>query len=56
MLSAMREEVLNTIISAIPVGRLGLPQDVAEAVAFLASPASSFITGSNLDVNGGQYM
>lgn len=52
----MREEVLNTIISAIPVGRLGLPQDVAEAVAFLASPASSFITGSNLDVNGGQYM
>ncbi len=40
MLSAMREDVLNTIISAIPVGRLGLPQDVAEAVAFLASPAA----------------
>ncbi len=42
----MREDVLNTIISAIPVGRLDLPQDVAEAVAFLASSASDFITGA----------
>lgn len=56
MLASVREDVMKGIIDAIPVGRLGSPQDIAEAVAFLASPASGFITGTNLDVNGGQYM
>ncbi len=56
MISQMREDVLNGIISGIPVGRLGQPQDIAEAVAFLASPTTSFITGANIDINGGQYM
>lgn len=56
MISQMREEVLTSIISGIPVGRLGQPQDIAEAVAFLASPTASFITGANIDINGGQYM
>jgi acetoacetyl-CoA reductase len=56
MLAAMKEDVLNSIIANIPVGRLGKPEEVAEAVAFLTMPESGFITGANLDVNGGQYM
>ncbi|WP_298626324.1 acetoacetyl-CoA reductase [uncultured Legionella sp.] len=56
MLAGVKEEVLNSIIANIPVGRLGYPKEVADAVAFLASPDSGFITGANLDVNGGQYM
>lgn len=56
MLAGVRDDVLKSIIDGIPVGRLGLPQDIAEAVSFLASPNASFITGANLDVNGGQYM
>lgn len=56
MLAGLKEDVLNGIIAHIPVGRLGYPKEVADAVAFLASPDSGFITGANLDVNGGQYM
>ena len=56
MISKMRDEVLKNIIAAIPVQRLGQPQDIADAVAYLASPATSFITGANIDINGGQYM
>lgn len=56
MLRSMKEEILNKIIADIPVGRLGKPQEIAEAVSFLAGQNSGFITGSNLDINGGQYM
>ncbi len=56
MLHGVKEEVLKSIIAQIPLGRLGTPDDVAVAVEFLASPEASFITGANLDVNGGQYM
>lgn len=56
MLTAMREDVLSSIVAQIPVGRLGYPREIADAVAFLVSEDSGFITGANLDVNGGQYM
>ena len=56
MLTSLKEEILKSIISCIPVGRLGQPKEIADAVAFLVSSDSGFITGANLDINGGQYM
>ncbi len=50
------EERRREIIASIPLGRLGRPEDVAEAVLFLASNESSFITGEILDINGGALM
>ncbi len=46
----------ETLAAQIPLGRLGLPEDVAAAVCFLASPAAGWITGETLHVNGGMYM
>ena len=56
MLGGVNEEVLQSIIAKIPVGRLGRPEEIAHAVAFLAAVESGFVTGANLDINGGQYM
>ena len=50
------EEKRRQIINAIPMKRLGKPEDVAEAVVFFASEAANFITGQILDVNGGYFM
>ena len=56
MVAAVPAEAMKSIISVIPVGRLGSPEDIARAVAFLASDEAGFITGATLSVNGGQYM
>jgi 3-oxoacyl-[acyl-carrier protein] reductase len=56
MTRALSTEQLDALISHIPLGRLGLAQEVAYAVAFLASPQAAYITGATLHVNGGMYM
>jgi 3-oxoacyl-[acyl-carrier protein] reductase len=53
MTAALDETARNAIISQIPLGRIGTPQGVAEAVAFLAGDSASFITGAVLAVDGG---
>ncbi|MDD3757243.1 MAG: 3-oxoacyl-ACP reductase FabG [Advenella sp.] len=56
MTRALGESQTTALLSQIPLGRLGQPEDVANAVAFLASPAAAYITGTTLHVNGGMYM
>jgi len=56
MTRSLSAEQLKSLADQIPLGRLGRPEDIAVAVAFLASPAAGYITGSTLHVNGGMYM
>lgn len=56
MTRALGEAQREKLVERIPLGRLGLPEDVAHAVTFLASPAAGYITGATLHVNGGMYM
>ena len=56
MVMAVPEEVRAKIVAEIPTGRLGKPEEIAFAVAFLVDEQASWITGSNLDINGGQHM
>ena len=56
MVMAVPENIREQIVAQIPVGRLGCIEEVAEAVSFLLSDKSSFVTGSNLSINGGQHM
>lgn len=56
MTKALTEQQIAGLLGQIPLGRFGLPQDIAAAAAFLASPQASYITGTTLHVNGGMYM
>jgi 3-oxoacyl-[acyl-carrier protein] reductase len=56
MTQAMPEAQRNALLARIPLGRLGTPDDVANAVLFLAGPRAAYITGATLHVNGGMLM
>jgi 3-oxoacyl-[acyl-carrier protein] reductase len=56
MTSVLKDEVKDAFINRIPLARFGEPKEVAEAVAFLLSDHSSYITGETLKVNGGMFM
>lgn len=56
MTAGLKEEWKAKLLENVPVGRLGTPAEIADAVLFLASPSSAYITGQTLHVNGGMYM
>jgi len=56
MTAAMREDVREAIVAGVPMRRMGRPEEIADAVAFLAAEQSGYITGANLPVNGGLFM
>ena len=56
MVMAVPEDVRAKIEAQIPLGRLGKPEEIAHAVAFLAGEETGWMTGANLAINGGQYM
>ena len=56
MTKGLTDTQRQALLGRIPLGRLGTPEDIASAVAFLASPQAAYITGATLHVNGGMYM
>jgi len=56
MTDSLPEAQKTALLTQIPLGRLGAPEEIADAVAFLASPQAGYITGTELHVNGGMFM
>lgn len=56
MTKPLGDEILNDYVSEVPIGRMGLPEDIANVVKFLISDAASYITGQVIAVNGGYYI
>ena len=56
MTKDLDDQQRSTLLSSIPLARLGTPEDVAAAVGFLASPGAAYVTGSTIHVNGGMYL
>ena len=56
MTAVLPEKVVESLKAGIPMGRLGDPEDIAKAVAFLVSDEAAYITGQTLHVNGGMFM
>lgn len=56
MTRSLTEKQQQLLLQQVPLGRLGRPEEIASAVAFIASPGAAYITGSTLHVNGGMYM
>jgi len=56
MTRALPQAQRDALLAQIPLGRLGMPEEIAAAVAFLASPDAGYITGTTVHVNGGMYM
>jgi acetoacetyl-CoA reductase len=56
MVAAVPAPVLEKIVAKIPVGRLGMAEEIARGVAYLTSENGGFMTGSTMSINGGQHM
>jgi len=56
MTRALSDEQRAALLTRVPLGRLGMPEEIAAAVLFLVSPQAAYITGETLHVNGGMYM